>query len=117
MYVRTRLALSILGALVLSLLGGPVSAGAPAPQPVVVRAAIDQLEPDRLVIRGMHFSGASAPKVLLARVPLEVLSFTDEQIVVKLPMDAPAASYRLQVLVDGRTPSRAVEFTLGRRPS
>jgi hypothetical protein len=115
MYVRTRWTVMILGALVLSLLGGPVWAG-PAPQPVVVRAAIDQLEPDRLVIRGMHFGGASAPKVLLARVPLEVLSFTDEQIVAKLPMDAPAASYQLQVLVDGRTPSRTVEFTLGRRP-
>ena len=83
-------------------------------RPLVVRAAVDQLEPDRLVIRGKHFGGKSAPIVLLANVPLEVLSFNDEQIVARLPIDAPAASYDLLVLVNGLVPSRVFEVRVER---
>lgn len=102
--------------LLVLLLPGWVSAAPPQPppsRPVVVRADVDQLEPDRLVIRGRHFAGKSTPIVLLANVPLEVLSFSDEQIVARLPIDAPAASYDLQVLVNGMIPSRVFEVTVG----
>jgi hypothetical protein len=85
------------------------------PRPVVVRAAVDQLEPDRLVIRGTNFGVSSAPVVLLSKVALEVLSFSDEQIIARLPIDTPPARYRLQVLAHG-TPSASVEITLFRRP-
>jgi hypothetical protein len=90
----------------------PPQAPSPAARPVVVRAGVDQLEPDRLVILGKHFGAKSAPTVLLANVPLEVLSFSDEQIVASLPIDAPPASYDLLVLANGTTPSRAFEVTL-----
>jgi hypothetical protein len=108
----------IIVALVL-VLPGLVSAAPPqalpaaAARPVVVRAAVDQLEPDRLVIRGKHFGVGSAPTVLLASAALDVVSFSDEQIVARLPIDAPPASYRLQVLANGRVPSRVVEVTIG----
>ena len=84
--------------------------------PVVVRADVDPLEPDRLVIRGKHFGVKSAPTVLLASIPLDVLSFSDEQIVARLPIDAPPASYRLQVVANGTVPSRFFEVTVGGRP-
>ncbi len=108
-------------ALVLSLWAAPVSAGPPPgpsvdARPVVVRAAVDQLEPDRLVIRGTNFGVTSAPVVLLSQVPLEVLSFSDEQIVAKLPIDVPSARYRLQILAGGISPSAVFEVTLGHRP-
>jgi hypothetical protein len=51
--------------------------------------------------------------VLLASAALDVVSFSDEQIVARLPIDAPPASYRLQVLANGRVPSRVVEVTIG----
>jgi hypothetical protein len=111
-----------IAALVLSLSAGLVLAGpravSPAvPAPMVVRAEVDQLEPDRLVIRGANFGVESAPIVLLAKVPLQVLSFSDEQIVVRLPIDAPPARYRLQVLARGGSPSPVFEVTLGPRRS
>jgi IPT/TIG domain len=113
-------ALGIMAALGISLPAGSVLAGPPpvspsmAP-PVVIRANVDLLEPDRLVIRGMNFGVRSAPIVLLAKVPLAVLSFSDEQIVARLPIDAPPARYRLQVLAHGTSPSAFFEVTLGRR--
>lgn len=94
----------------------PPRATAPAARPVVVRADVDQVEPDRLVIRGKHFGVSAAPIVLLAKTPLDVLSFNDEQIVARLPLDAPPARYELQVLVDGKIPSRVVEVRVGLRP-
>jgi len=94
----------------------PQGPPAAAPRPVVIRAAVDQLEPDRLVIRGKHFGVRSAPTVLLASAALDVLSFSDEQIVARLPIDAPPASYRLQVLANGRVPSRVFEVTIGDPP-
>jgi len=108
-------------ALVVALAPGWVSAAPPhAPpavaRPVVVRAHVDQLEPDRLVIRGRHFGVKSAPTVLLASTPLDVVSFSDEQIVARLPIDAPPASYPLQVLANGTVPSRLFEVTIGSRP-
>jgi hypothetical protein len=120
MHDSTRWIARVVVALVVSLSPGWVSAApprAPSPvtRPVVVRAAVDQLEPDRLVIRGKHFGVKSAPTVWLAKVRLEVLSFSDEQIVARLPIDAPAASYRLQVFADGTVPSRVVEVTVERR--
>ena len=63
-----------------------------------------------------HFGVRSAPTVLLASTSLDVLSFSDEQIVARLPIDAPPASYRLQVLANGTVPSRVVEVTIGGRP-
>ncbi|HEX9818728.1 MAG TPA: hypothetical protein VGD07_03840 [Methylomirabilota bacterium] len=121
MHDSTRWIAPIVVALVLSLLPARVSAAPPqaAPPvtpPVVVRADVDQLEPDRLVIRGKHFGVESAPTVLLANIPLEVLSFSDEQIVAGLPLDAPPASYLLQVLANGTVPSRLFEVTVGSRP-
>jgi hypothetical protein len=117
----TRWIARTLVAVVLSLSPGWVSAAQPRPPspvtpPVVVRADVDQVEPDRLVIRGMHFGVASAPIVLLAKVPLDVLSFSDEQIVARLPIDAPPASYLLQVLANGTVPSGFFEVTVGGRP-
>lgn len=94
----------------------PPRAPAPVARPLVVRADVDQVEPDRLVIRGKHFGVKSAPTVLLAKTPLDVLSFSDEQIVARLPLDAPAASYDLQVLANGKIPSRVFEVRVGRRP-
>ena len=108
----------VMGVIVLSLAAGPALAGprfadrGPAP-PVIVRADVDRLEPDRLVIHGANFGTTAAPTVLLAKVPLQVLSFSDDQIVVRLPIDAPAARYRLQVLAHGASPSAVVEVTLG----
>jgi len=114
-------AVPTMAALVISLspasgLAGPPPVSPPVGSPVVIRADVDQLEPDRLVIRGMNFGVASAPIVLLAKIPLEVLSFSDEQIVARLPIDAPAARYRLQVLAHGTPPSALFEVTVGRRP-
>jgi hypothetical protein len=108
-------------ALVLSVWATPVLAGPPpgrseGPRPVVVRAEVDRLEPDRLVIHGTNFGVSSAPVVLLSRIPLEVLSFSDEQIVAKLPIDAPPARYRLQVLAHGTSASAFVDVIVGRRP-
>ena len=108
----------VLGVVVLSLIAGPALAGPrfaerrQAP-PVVVRADVDRLEPDRLVIHGANFGTTTAPTVLLAKLPLQVLSFSDDQIVVRLPIDAPAARYRLQVLAHGTSPSAVVEVVLG----
>jgi hypothetical protein len=51
----------------------------------------------------------------LSKVSLEVLSFSDEEIVVRLPIDAPRGRYRLQVLAHGTAPSPLYEITLGRR--
>jgi len=119
MHHSTRWIARIVVALVVALLPGWVSAAPPqaapaSPRPVVVRAGVDQLEPDRLVIRGKHFGVKSAPTVLLASTPLDVLSFSDEQIVARLPLDAPPASYPLQVLANGIIPSRLFEVTIGR---
>lgn len=116
-----RWATRMIAGLVVSLSASPAMAGqspvAPAvAPPVVVRAAVDQLEPDRLVIRGSNFGTAAAPTVLLAKIPLEVLSFSDEQIVARLPLDAPPARYRLEVFANGTYPSASFEVTLGRRP-
>src|SRR4030095_6170261 len=86
--------------IVLSLAAGPAVAGPrfadhrQAP-PVVVRADVDRLEPDRLVIQGANFGVTTAPTVLLAKVALQVLSFSDNQIVVRLPIDAPPPRYPL----------------------
>jgi hypothetical protein len=108
----------VLGVVGLSLIAGPALAGPrfagrrEAP-PVVVRADVDRLEPDRLVIHGANFGTTTAPTVLLAKVPLQVLSFSDDQIVVRLPIDAPAARYRLQVVAHGASPSAVVEVVLG----
>jgi hypothetical protein len=121
MHDSTRWIARIVVALVVSLSPGWVSAAPPrlAPpvaRPVVVRAAVDQLEPDRLVIRGKHFGVKSAPTVLLALTALDVLSFSDEQIVARLPIDTPSASYSLQVLANGTIPSPIFEVTVGDRP-
>jgi hypothetical protein len=121
MHDSTRWIARIVVTLVASLSPGWVSAApsqAPAPvtPPVVVRADVDQLEPDRLVIRGKHFGVKTAPTVLLANTPLEVLSFSDEQIVAGLPVDAPPARYLLQVLANGTVPSRFFTVTVGGRP-
>jgi hypothetical protein len=106
----------ILSASVSSALAGPLPVSAPVQPPVVVRADVDPVERDRLVIRGMNFGVESAPIVLLADVPLEVVSFNDAQIVVRLPLDAPAARYRLRVLAHGMLSSQFFELTLdGRR--
>jgi hypothetical protein len=122
MHDSTRWIARIVVGLVVSLSPGwvsaaPLQAAPPAIRPVVVRAAVDQLEPDRLVIRGKHFGVRSAPTVLLAMTPLDVLSFSDEQIVAKLPIDTPRASYSLQVLANGKVPSRLIEVTVGRDSS
>ena len=93
---------------------GPFST--PKDPPVVVRAAVDQVEPDRLVIRGVNFGATTTPVVMLANTRLEVLAFTDEEIVARLPLDVPAARYRLQVLVDGAS-SSLVGITFGREHS
>ena len=116
-----RWVVGIVAALVISLSAGSVLAGPPpasplVARPVVIRADVDQVEPDRLVIRGMNFGVRSAPIVLLAKIPLEVLSFSDAQIVARLPIDAPPARYRLQVFARGTSPSAFFEVTLGRRP-
>jgi hypothetical protein len=122
MHHGRRWALGMMAALVISLTAGSVLADPPpvspsvAP-PMVIRADADQLEPDRLVIRGKNFGVTSAPIVLLAKIPLEVLNFSDEQIVARLPIDAPAARYRLQVVAHGKSPSAFFEVTLGRPPS
>jgi len=121
MHDSTRWIARIVVTLVASLLPGwaaaaPSQARPPVTPPVVVRAHVDQLEPDRLVIRGRHFGVESAPTVLLANTPLEVLSFSDVQIVAGLPIDAPPASYLLQVLANGTVPSPLFEVTVGRRP-
>lgn len=47
------------------------------------------------MIRGTNFGVTTAPVVMLASTPLEVLSFNDEEIVARLPLDVPAARYRL----------------------
>ena len=93
---------------------GPFSK--PKDAPVVVRAAVDPVEPDRLVILGMNFSVTTPPVVMLANAPLQVVAFTDEEIVAKLPLDVPAARYRLQVLVDGES-SSLVDITFGQQPA
>jgi hypothetical protein len=107
--------------LVLCLWATMALAGPPPPssgdsRPVVVRAEVDGVEPDRLVIRGANFGARSTPVVLLSRIPLEVLSFSDQQIVAKLPVDVPSARYRLQVLAAGVSSSPLFEVTLGPRP-
>jgi hypothetical protein len=124
MHLPNQWAAPILAALVILLstasfiLAGPLSR--PDASPVVIRAAVDPLEADRLVIRGTNFGVTTAPVVTLGNTPLQLLSFNDEEIVAKLPLDAPAARYRLQVLVDGGTSSPLFEVTLGqparRRP-
>lgn len=98
-----------------SVLAGPLPVSSSTAPPVVIRAVVDQLEPDRLVIRGTNFGVTSAPIVLLAKVPLEVLSFSDEEIIARLPLDAPPARYRLQVLAHGTSSSPFFEVTIGRR--
>ena len=108
----------VMGVTVMSLAAGPAVAGPRFAEqqvtpPVVVRADVDRLEPDRLVIHGTNFGVSTAPTVLLAKVPLRVLSFSDDQIVVKLPIDAPAARYHLQILAHGTTPSVVYEVVLG----
>ena len=112
--------LAILTALVLVAWSSPVLAGtAPVPsasRPVVVGVEVDSLEPDRLVIKGANFGAASAPVVLLSKVSLEVVSFNDAEIVARLPLDAPPARYRLQVLAHGTRPSTLFEVILGHRP-
>src|SRR6185503_6320962 len=77
-----------------------------------VLAEVDGVEPDRLVIRGANFGARSTPVVLLSRIPLEVLSFSDQQIVAKLPVDVPSARYRLQVLAAGVSSSPLFDVTL-----
>jgi len=47
------------------------------------------------------FGARSTPVVLLSRIPLEVLSFSDQQIVARLPVDVPSA-----YLVSGGKKSR-----------
>jgi len=86
-------------------------------QPVVVRALVDLVELDRLVIRGKNFSTEASPVVLLSDVPLDVVSFSDEEIVARLPLDTPPARYRLQVLAHGLRSSASFAVTLGRRTS
>lgn len=119
MHLHRQWAVRMLAALVIVLsagsfiLAGPFSK--PHAAPVIIRAAIDRVEPDRLVIRGTNFGVTTAPVVMLTSTPLEVLSFNDEEIVAKLPLDIPAARYRLQVLVHGSS-SPLVEIALGRRP-
>jgi hypothetical protein len=118
MHDSTRWIARIVVALVVSLAPAWVSAAPPqAPpsvaRPIVVRAGVDRLEPDRLVIRGKHFGVKVAPTVLLADTALEVLSFSDEQIVARLPIDAPPAKYNLRVLANGMVPSRVFEVTVG----
>jgi IPT/TIG domain len=120
MHVYTPWAVRMLAALVICLSTGSFVLAGPfskldAP-PVVIRAAVDRVEPDRLVIRGTNFGVTTAPVVMLASTPLEVLSFNDEEIVARLPLDVPAARYRLQVLVPGGSSSPFVEIALGRRP-
>jgi hypothetical protein len=121
MYHGMRWALGAVAACVTSLLASSGFAG-PAPvvpsegPPVVIRADVDQLEPDRLVIRGTNFGDSSPPIVLLSQIPLKVLSFSNEQIVARLPLDAPPARYRLQVLVHGASAWSFVDMTHGRRP-
>jgi hypothetical protein len=121
MQYGVRWALGAVVAFVISLWAGSVCAG-PAPvappvgPPVVIRADVDQLEPDRLVIRGTNFGVTSVPIVLLAKIPLKVLSFNNEQIVARLPLDAPPARYRLQVLVHGTSAWSFVDVTLSRPP-
>ena len=111
----------ILTALVLSAWASPVLAG-PPPQPsarsrpVVAGVEVDRLEPDRLVIRGANFGVTSRPVVLLSKVALEVVTFSDQQIVARFPLDAPPARYRLQVVAHGTRPSTVFEVTLGHRP-
>jgi IPT/TIG domain len=99
-----------------SVLAGPPPVAPSGGPPVVIRADVDQLEPDRLVIRGTNFGVTSAPIVLLAKIPLKVLSFSNEQIVARLPLDAPPARYRLQVLVHGASAWSFVEVTVSRPP-
>lgn len=94
-------------------LAGPAPVVVAAPPPVIVRAEVDPLEPDRLVIRGKNFGAETAPVVLLSDVVLDVVSFSNEQIVARLPLDAPAARYRLQVLAYGAAPSAPFRLTLG----
>lgn len=96
-------------------LAGPAAGGDTPRTPVVVRAVVDQVEPDRLVIRGRNFGEDEAPVVLLSDVSLDVVSFSDEEIVARLPLDAPPARYRLQVLAHGQHSSTGFEVTLGRR--
>ena len=120
MHHGTRWAVRAMAALVISLsadwaLAGPPPVSPSVKPPVIIRADVDQLEPDRLVIRGTNFGVTSAPIVLLAKIPLEVLSFSNAQIVARLPIDAPAARYRLQVLARGTSASAFFEVTLGRR--
>jgi hypothetical protein len=93
----------------------PRQTSRPVPRPVVLHAEVDRLEPDRLVIQGRHFGVESPPTVLLADVPLEVVSFSDVEIIAGLPLDAPPARYTLQVLANGRVPSRPVEIVVESR--
>jgi hypothetical protein len=94
---------------------GPAPPAMAARPPVVVQAVVDRVEPDRLVIRGRNFSAGASPIVLLSGVRLQVVSFSDDEIVARLPLDAPPARYRLQVLARGQRPSASFEVTLGRR--
>jgi hypothetical protein len=121
MYHGMRWALGVVAACVVSLpaskgFAGPPPVAPSAGPPVVVRADVDQLEPDRLVIRGTNFGDSSPPIVLLSQIPLQVLSFSNEQIVARLPLDAPPARYRLQVLVHGASAWSFVDVTLSRPP-
>ena len=120
MHDRRRWIAGLIVALVMSLSPAWVSAAQPhspppLTRPVGVRAEVDRLEPDRLVIRGKRFGVESAPTVLLAKVPLDVLSFSDVQIIARLPIDAPPASYLLQVFANGTVASRPFEVTIGDR--
>lgn len=96
-------------------LAGPAASVALARPPVVVRAGVDQVEPDRLVIRGRNFGVDAPPVVLLSDVPLRVLRYSNDEIVARLPLDAPPARYRLQVLTSRGLASSSFELTLGRR--
>ena len=111
-----RWALGTVAAFVISLFAGPPPVVPSVGPPVVVRADVDQLEPDRLVIWGTNFAGSSPPIVLLSKIPLKVLSYSNEQIVARLPLDAPPARYRLQVLVHGASAWSFVDVTVGRPP-
>lgn len=44
----------------------------------------------------------------------QVLRFSDEEIIAKLPLDAPPARYQLQVLAHGVPSSAFFEVTIGR---
>ena len=88
------------------------------PPPVVIRAAVDRVEPDRLLIRGTNFGVTTTPIVMLAEHSARGPELQRQEIVARLPLDVPAARYRLQVLVPGGSSSPFVEIALEplRRP-